>query len=172
MNYFFPMKEEAANAVVEGLRLAGVNFVAYMPDSDFAIAQKRVIQDGNFKCVPISNEVTGVTVCVGAWLGGLKPALLIPNSGLIVAAWPLVSLCMAYETPLMLVIPYRGDIGDAFWYMGPYTFTTEPLLKTLQIPYHLVEKIGDIQKSIVDAYLSTSSWLKPVAVLLTGETLW
>ena len=30
-----------------------------------------------------------------------------------------------------LLIPYRGDIGDAFWLMGPYKDTTEPLLKVL-----------------------------------------
>ena len=42
------------------------------------------------------------------------------TSGLLVAAWPLTSLCMAWSLPLLLLIPYRGDIGDAFWLMGPY----------------------------------------------------
>jgi sulfopyruvate decarboxylase subunit alpha len=166
------MKEEAAKAVVEGLKLANVDFIAYMPDSDFATAQKLVIKDGVFRCVPVCNEATGVCICAGAWLGGRKPALLIPNSGLIVAAWPLTSLCMAYEIPILLVIPYRGDIGDAFWYMGPYRYTTEPLLNMLHIPYRIVRKVEEVSSTIVDSYLSALAWLRPVAVLLTGETIW
>ncbi|MEM3734911.1 MAG: hypothetical protein QW158_08215, partial [Nitrososphaerales archaeon] len=104
--------------------------------------------------------------------GGLKPALLIPNSGLLVASCPLTSLCMAYEVPLALIIAYRGDIGDAFWYMNPYTFTTESILKTLQIPYRIVDLVDDIPSAVRDAFISSIAWQRPVAVLLTGEALY
>ena len=161
----------AVDAVIDGLKRAGVDFVSLMPDSDFSVLQERVVNDQDFTYVPVSNEAIGVGVCVGAWLSGKRPALLVPTSGLLVAAWPLTSLCMAWSLPLLLLIPYRGDIGDAFWLMGPYKDTTEPLLKVLNAPYIVISKNEEISSAIVDAQGSTISWQRPVAVLLTGETI-
>ncbi|HEY1232023.1 MAG TPA: sulfopyruvate decarboxylase [Candidatus Binatia bacterium] len=165
------MDKAAVDAVVDGLKRAGVDFVSLMPDSDFSVLQDRVVNDPDFTYVPVSNEAIGVGVCVGAWLSGKRPALLVPTSGLLVAAWPLTSLCMAWSLPLLLLIPYRGDIGDGFWLMGPYKDTTEPLLKVLNAPYRVVSKNEEISSTIVDAQGSTISWQRPVAVLLTGETI-
>jgi len=165
------MDKAAVYAVIDGLKRAGVDFVSLMPDSDFAVLQERVVNDPDFTYVPVSNEAIGVGVCVGAWLSGKRPALLVPTSGLLVAAWPLTSLCMAWSLPLLLLIPYRGDIGDAFWLMGPYKDTTEPLLKVLNAPYSVISKNEEISSAIVDAQGSTISWQRPVAVLLTGETI-
>ena len=165
------MEAAAVDAVVDGLKSSGVDFISLMPDSDFSVLQARVANDQYFTYVPVSNEAIGVGVCAGAWLSGKRPALLVPTSGLLVAAWPLTSLCMAWSLPLLLLIPYRGDIGDAFWLMGPYKDTTEPLLKVLNAPYSVISKNNEISKAIVDAQGSTISWQRPVAVLLTGETI-
>lgn len=165
------MQAEAIAAVVQGLKQAGVDFISLLPDSDFSELQQRVGSDRDFTYVPVSSEAIGVGVCAGAWLSGKRPALLVPTSGFLVAAWPLTSLCMAWSLPLLLLIPYRGDIGDAFWLMGPYKDTTEPLLNVLHIPYVVVSKPEEVSKAIVDAQGSTISWQRPVAVLLTGATL-
>jgi len=165
------MQSRAVDAVLAGLKQAGVDFVSLLPDSDFSELQRKVVDDPSFSYVAVSNEAIGVGVCAGAWLSGRRPALLVPTSGLLVAAWPLTSLCMAWGLPLLLLIPFRGDIGDAFWLMGPYKDTTEPLLGVLHIPHILVSKTEDVSKAIVDAQGSTISWQRPVAVLLTGETI-
>ncbi len=165
------MQLEAVEAVHRGLTQAGVDFISLLPDSDFSELQQRVANDKDFTYVAVSNEAIGVGVCAGAWLSGKRPALLVPTSGLLVSAWPLASLCKAWDIPLLMLIPYRGDIGDAFWLMGPYKDTTEPLLRVLNIPYVIVSKVEEISKAIVDAQGSTLSWQRPVAVLLTGETI-
>lgn len=165
------MEPAAVDAVVEGLKKSGVDFISLMPDSDFSVLQDRVAKDKDFTYVPVSNEAIGVAVCAGAYLSGKRPALLVPTSGLLVAAWPLTSINMAWSLPLLLLIPYRGDLGDAFWMMGPYKDTTEPLLKVLNAPYAVISKNDEVAKAIVDAQGSTISWQRPVAVLLTGETI-
>src|SRR5581483_443711 len=163
------MEAQAIEAVVDGLKRAGVDFISLMPDSDFSLLQERVLNDPHFTYVPVSNEAIGVGAW--AWLSGQRPALLVPTSGLLVAAWPLTSFCMAWSLPMLLLIPYRGDIGDAFWLMGPYKDTTEPLLKVLNAPYSVISRNEEISQAIVDAHGSTISWQRPVAVLLTGETI-
>lgn len=165
------MRDQAIEAVLQGLKEAEVDFISLLPDSDFSELQERVASDQSFTYVAVSNEAIGVGVSAGAWLSGKRPALLVPTSGLLVAAWPLTSLCMAWGLPLLLLIPYRGDIGDGFWLMAPYKDTTEPLLHVLHIPYVVVSKTEEISKAIIDAQGSTISWQRPVAVLLTGETI-
>src|SRR5262252_11216151 len=165
------MKDDAVSEIIGGLKEAGVDFVSLLPDSEFSSVQLQLLRDPAIRCVSVSNEAIGVGLCAGAWLSGKVPALLVPTSGLLVAAWPLTSICMAWGIPLLLLIPYRGDIGDAFWLMGPYKDTTEPLLKVLNAPYSVISKNEEISKAIVDAQGSTISWQRPVAVLLTGETI-
>ncbi len=165
------MQAEAVDAVVDGLKQSGVDFISLLPDSDFSTLQAKVGSDPDFQYVPVSTESIGVGVCAGAWLAGKRPALLIPTSGLLVASWPLTSINMAWDLPLLLLIPYRGDVGDAFWLMGPYKDTTEPLLDVLRIPYVVVSKTEEITKAVIDAQGSTVSWQRPVAVLMTGETI-
>jgi sulfopyruvate decarboxylase subunit alpha len=167
----YKLKQAAVDAILEGLKAAGVDFISLLPDSDFSQLQRVASEDAAFEYVPVSTESIGVGVCTGAWLAGKRPALLIPTSGLLVASWPLTSINMAWGVPLLLLIPYRGDIGDAFWMMGPYKNTTEPLLDVLHIPHTVVSRIEDLSGAIVDAFGSTISWQRPVAVLLTGETI-
>jgi sulfopyruvate decarboxylase subunit alpha len=114
------MKGEASEAIVRGLKAAGVDFVAILPDHGFDRVQKTVAEDESFTFVPVSNESVGAGVCAGAFFGGKTPALMIPTSGFLVAAWPLASLHNLWNIPLLLLIPYRGDIGDAQPVMRTY----------------------------------------------------
>ena len=166
------MRAEAVRAIIDGLKEAGVNFVGLMPDSEFRDVQEELRQDPHIKTISVSNEGTGVAVCAGAWLAGKVPALLIPTSGLLVATWPLTSLCMAFGIPIILVIPYRGEIGDGHWVMRPYQFTTRPALDMLQIPYSTVGHIDQVKEAIKATRRSATGWLSPVGLLLTGEVIW
>ena len=127
--------------------------------------------DKSFTCVPVSNEAIGFGVCAGAWLGGKKPALLIPTAGIMAGVFPLTTLNMQKNIPVLMVVPYRGSLGDGIWFMGPYNFTTEPLLRDLHVAYTVVSKIEEIVPAIKQAQLSAEAWLRPAAVLLTGEII-
>ena len=152
------MKSEYAAIVHEALKEAGINFVAYLPDDQIHDAQKLVVEDPSFTTVAVSNEGEGVAACAGAWLGGGKPALIIADSGLLVATWPLASLTVSYGI-------------RANWRFITYKFTTEPLLQTLQIPYVSARKPEETKEAITGAQLSAALWQHPVAVLLSGEVL-
>ena len=42
------MDKTAVDAVIDGLKRAGVDFVSLMPDSDFSVLQARVANDRHF----------------------------------------------------------------------------------------------------------------------------
>jgi sulfopyruvate decarboxylase TPP-binding subunit len=54
------MQAAAVEAVVQGLKEAGVDFISLLPDSDFSELQARVSGDNHFTYVPVSNEAIGV----------------------------------------------------------------------------------------------------------------
>lgn len=164
------MEIEKARTVVEGLREAGVNFAVGLPDSQFYEVYELIAEDPSFKYVGVGNEAEGAAVAMGAWFGGKKPVLLIATSGLLVATFSLARLHLK-EVPLLVVIPYRGDLGDPRW-MGIYKRLTEPMLNAMDIPYEVVKQPGEIKKTIGGCQACTEIWLKPVAVLITGEALW
>ena len=165
------MNIEASKAIIRGLKSAGVDMLAVLPDHGFDQVQKMAAEEPSFSIVPVSNEGIGVAVCAGGYLGGKTPAIMIPTAGLLVAVWPLASLNMLWNIPLVLLIPYRGDIGDAEPVFRTYKFTTEPILRDLQIPYVIVSDIDKIEGAIKDAMASSLSWQNPICVLFSGETL-
>ncbi|HUK42302.1 MAG TPA: hypothetical protein VLX11_14705 [Candidatus Acidoferrales bacterium] len=165
------MRKEASEAIVKGLKSAGVDLVAILPDHGFDRVQKSIAADETFTFVPVSNESIGVGICAGAFFGGKTPALMIPTSGFLVATWPLASLHQLWNIPLLLLIPYRGEVGDAQPVMRTYQFTTEPILKDLQIPYVIVNEISKVEGAIKDAVASAFAWQNPICLLFSGETL-
>jgi sulfopyruvate decarboxylase subunit alpha len=166
------MKQEYAAIVFEALKEAGINFVTYLPDDQIHDTQKMIVEDPSFITVAVANEGEGVAACAGAWLGGRKPALIIADSGFLVATWPLASLTVSYGIPILLIIAHRGEVGDrANWRFITYKFTTEPILKALQIPYVTAKRPDETKEAITGAQLSASLWQHPVAVLLSGEIL-
>jgi sulfopyruvate decarboxylase subunit alpha len=165
------MRAEASEAIVRGLKAAGVDLVAMLPDHGFDRVQKRIAEDPAFTFVPVSNEGVGVGVCAGAFFGGKSPALMVPTSGFLVATWPLASLHNLWNIPLLLLIPYRGDVGDAQPVMRTYNFTTEPILRDLQIPYRIVGEVSKVETAIKDAVASSFAWQNPICILFTGDTL-
>src|SRR5499426_1391143 len=164
------MEMEKARTVVDGLKEAGVNFAAGLPDSQFHEVDDLIASDPSFTYVGVGNEGEGAAVAMGAWFGGKKPALIIATSGLLVATFSLARLHLK-EVPLLIIIPYRGDLGDPRW-MGIYKKYTEPMLNVMDIPYRFVNRSAEIKGALKDCQMCAEAWIKPVAVLLTGEALW
>jgi sulfopyruvate decarboxylase TPP-binding subunit len=165
------LRDEAVREILSALKDHGFDFLSMLPEFDFAPLQEAASRDPSFMVVPCSSEVTAAAVCAGAWLGGKRPALLSGTSGLVVASWPLTSLSSLWGIPTLLVISYRGDLGDGFWIMKAYQQTTEPLLQMLQIPYVLVRSVGEIREAVDNATRSMEGWQHPVAILMSGEAL-
>ncbi len=164
------MNIDKARAVVDGLREAGISFAVGLPDSQFHEVYELMNQDPSFRYVGVGNEGEGAAVAMGAWFGGKKPVLIIATSGLLVATFSLARLHLK-EVPLLVVIPYRGDLGDPRW-MGIYKKYTEPMLDVMDIPYRVVSHPGEIKKALIECHECAEKWLKPVVVLITGEALW
>jgi sulfopyruvate decarboxylase subunit alpha len=163
------MRAEVTEAVVEGLRTAGIDFVSYLPETWMHDVYDAVLADDGFEVVLGTNEGECVSICAGAWLGGRKAVAIFENSGLRVAAETLARLGIGHGIPVLMIMPFRGDFGDKDWWAQPHGLTLVPVLEALGVRYRIVRDAADVKPSIVRAWETLHSSKSPVAVVLGAE---
>jgi sulfopyruvate decarboxylase subunit alpha len=151
--------------IVRGLRSAGVDLVVSVPEFNFVEALRQVDEDRSLVHVPVTREEEGVGVCVGAYLGGRKPALLMQNAGLLNSCNALTTTALQFEVPVLMVIWYAGDFGDtAFMRLGE---VTEGVLKGLGIRYLVPDSPAALERDLIRAQRLSEYAKRPVAVLVS-----
>ena len=160
---------EAAQAIVRGLKAAGINLVATLPDVNLAEVLGQVELDQELIHVPLCREEEGIGICAGAYLVGNKCAAIMQNGGFFNSNNAIVSTLLQYQIPLLLLIYYAGDIGDrTFSTSGAMT---EPVLQALGMRYYILRDTSDAAELIQRAQILAEDSKKPVALLLTKEAL-
>jgi sulfopyruvate decarboxylase subunit alpha len=162
------MKPSAATLVVDALKQNDIRLITVLPDSWMFELYELVYNDSYFKVVPVTHEAEGVCICAGAWCAGLRAAIIMENSGLRSATEALGRL---YCFPVLLLMSYRGDVGDRAYFGRHIGRTTEPILQALGIPYTTVRKEGDIEIAIRDIVQTLDTALGPAGLLFSGETV-
>jgi sulfopyruvate decarboxylase subunit alpha len=157
---------------VAGLKEAGIDFVSGLPDGWQRNVHERIDGDPDFTYVPVCNEGVGFSVCAGAWLGGKKTALIMENSGLRVAAEYIARISLGTGVPVVLLLSYRGDVGETEHWGIPHGIVAEPLLDALRIPYLIIRDPKDLRKAVKRAKRISEAQLHPAAVLISGDCVW
>lgn len=161
--------KQCAAAIVAGLKRAGINFVATLPDEKMVEVIRAIEADRGLKHVPLCREEEGIGICAGAYLAGKKPAIIMQNAGYLNSCNALTTTSLQLQIPVLMIIYYAGDMGDrGFTTLGS---VTEPMLQGLGIRYAVLRKTEDIDPTLRDAEILAEDSKKPVAVLLTKSVL-
>ena len=166
------MKESSAKLLVKEMKDAGINFVVQLPDTGLREVYSLVKDDPAFQFVPITNEGEGAGIAAGAWFGGKRAILCMENSGLRVASETLARLGINAGIPVLLLMSYRGSIGDGNWWAINHGVVMEPLLKALRIPYCIIDNDEAIEGSLQRALRTLDASKYHVAVVVSGGILW
>lgn len=161
--------EDAAKIIFNGLKAAGINLVATLPDINLSQLLYEVEVDREVIHIPLCREEEGIGICAGAYLVGKKCAAIMQNGGFFNSNNAIVTTLLQYQIPLLLLIYYAGDIGDrTFSTSGSMT---EPVLQALGIRYYVMREPADAPELIKRAQILTEDSRRPVALLLTKESL-
>ena len=76
------MKAEAVEAVIRGLKRAGVSVATYLPDSLLKELYPALDADPDIRTIPVTNEGEGAAIAGGVFLSGKRAVLVMENSGL------------------------------------------------------------------------------------------
>lgn len=162
------MNKASVDAVIRGLKKAGVSVVCYLPDSLLKELYPALDADPDIRTIPVTNEGEGAAICGGVFLSGQRAALIMENSGLRASVEHLARLGLGAGIPVIMLMSHRGDLGENNWWAIPHGITMEPILDALRIPYRIVKDAEEIEQSISDSYAWSYTAYHHSAVVLSG----
>lgn len=159
----------SAAAIVAGLKKAGIDFVASLPDEKMLEVIRAVETDPDLKHVPLCREEEGIGICAGAYLAGKKTAIIMQNAGFLNSCNALTTTSLQFQIPILMLIYYAGDLGDrGFTTLGA---VTEPVLQALGFRTYVLRRRDEIDEILQGAQILADDAKKPVAVLLAKSVL-
>ena len=94
------------------------------------------------------------------------------NHGLLTSINGIVSLAQLYRIPLLMLISYRGEMGERDPWQTEGGLVTERVLDALGIMYRKMSDPALVSRDIRQAQTLADSSLRPVALLLTRDLMW
>jgi len=154
--------------MVDTLKRCGVTHLVWLPDTESGFLYQTLNDDPDITLVPVTREGETFAIALGLIIGGKKPVVCIQNTGLFESGDSVRGLWLDQKLPLMALIGYRGYESG-----GPSTDSAatylEPILKAWGIPYQIVEKDADVEKTVPEVYKQATTGPQPSAVLIGGE---
>ena len=167
-----PVSVTNSRLIYDALKACDVRIMSALPETWLVHLIRMAAEDPEVTLVRLAKEEEGIGISAGAHLAGVQSALLMQNHGFFAAINPIISLAQFYKIPLLMLISYRGHLGEKDPWQTQGGLATEPLLRALNIPYCLVSSPGEVARRIKDAQTMANASLHPVAVLLTRELMW
>jgi sulfopyruvate decarboxylase subunit alpha len=163
---------ENSKIIYDALKRSGVRIISALPETWLVHLINMADEDPETTLVRITREEEAIGISAGAHLGGLRSALLMQNHGFLAAINPIVSLSFLYKIPLLMLISYRGHMGERDPWQTQGGRLTEPVLKALDIPYEHLTNAVEVPRQIAQAQTLAESSLTPVALLLSRQLMW
>lgn len=165
------MQQSAVEAVIRGLKAAGVSVATYLPDSLLKELYPALDADPDIRAIPVTNEGEGAAIAGGVFLSGKRAVLVMENSGLRAAAEHLARLGLGAGIPVVMIMSYRGELGEKNWWAIPHGITMEPMLQALRTPYRVVSTPEEIEQAITDSYAWSYAAYHHSAVVIAGSNV-
>jgi len=167
-----PISVTNSRLIYEALKACDVKIISTLPETWLVHMIRMADEDPDMTLVRLAKEEEGIGISAGAHLAGVNSALLMQNHGFLAAINGIVSLAQLYKIPLLMLISYRGHMGEKDPWQTQGGLVTEPLLRALNIPIWYLNNPTDIYRRLKDAQTLAHASLHPVAVLLTRELMW
>ena len=149
-----------------------VRLVAYVPDNVLTPLIGGVTADNYFLPVGATREDEAVGTITGAYMAGLRGAVMMQTSGFALIANALASLVLPYQIPAIMVISERGTMGEFNIGQSLVARTMRPTLDTLGIAHHTLTDEATmpfiVDSSIKQAYSTQAPVAFILSPLLTG----
>jgi len=158
--------------VLAALKENDVKLVTYVPDKVLTPLIERLHSDPYFKTFPSAREEEAVGIVTGAWMAGLRGAILMQTSGFATIPNALASLAVPYQIPVIMFVSERGTLGEFNAGQALVCRTMRPVLDALAMEHHTITRLDELEfivdRSIKQAVATRASVALILSPLLTG----
>ena len=165
------MKEiDWPDQVYKTLKEAGVRQVGYVPDAGHKRLIELCLADKALNSVVLSSEEEGIGLAAGAWLGGVRSALLMQSSGVgnCINALGMTREC---RFPLLMLITMRGQCGEFNPWQVPMGQATPGVLSAMGVVVHEANAAAEIAPAVDTAARLAYGSYQVVAVLISQAVI-
>lgn len=167
-----PVSASNSRLIYSCLKDLGVRIVSALPETWLVHLIRFSEEDPEMTLVRLAKEEEGVGVSAGAYLAGVKSAMLMQNHGFLASVNGIVSCAQLYRIPLLMLISHRGEFGERDPWQTEGGGVTEHVLDALRIPHARLESPDHVAKRLMKAQTLAYSASRPVALLLCRDLMW
>ena len=157
--------------IYSALKDAGVRIVGYVPDGGHKRLIELCIADPDVRCVMLTTEEEGIALAAGAWLGGVRCALLMQSSG-VGNCINVLGMTHECRLPLLVLVTMRGEQGEFNPWQVPMGQATRSVLESMSVAVHRVAAAEEAAPSVAAAakraYLENSAQAILIAQQMIG----
>ena len=117
----------------------------------------------------LTTEEEGIAIATGAWLGGMRSAILMQSSG-VGNCINMLSLPVIARVPLLMLVTMRGEWGEFNPWQNPMSGATQPSLEAIGVTVYRADSAADVVDVFEQATTLAYDADQQVAVLL-GQRL-
>jgi sulfopyruvate decarboxylase alpha subunit len=168
-----PAQEKSWHEVVlQTLKRNDIRLVPYVPDRVLTTLIKNIHADPFFLTFPTAREEEAVGIVSGAWMAGMRGAVLMQTSGFATLPNVLASLAIPYQIPLIMFVSERGTLGEFNYGQSLVCRTMRPVLDSLAMEHHTCTRLDEFEfiadRSIKQAITTQAPVALILSPLLTG----
>ena len=153
--------------VLGALKKNDVRLATYVPDRVFTPLIKALHDDPFFTTFPATREEEAIGIVAGAWMGGMRGAVLMQTSGFGTIPNALASLAVAYQIPLLMLVSERGTLGEFNLGQALVCRTMRPVLDSLAVETHTITRLDELEFIIDRSIKQAVATQAPVALILS-----
>jgi len=153
--------------VLQTLKRNDIRLVPYVPDRVLTRLIKEVHADPFFTTFPTAREEEAVGIVAGAWMGGMRGAVLMQTSGFATLANVLASLAIPYQIPLIMFVSERGTLGEFNYGQSLVCRTMRPVLDSLAMEHHTTTRLDEFEFIVDRSIKQAITTQAPVALILS-----
>ncbi len=158
--------------VLATLKANNVRLVVYVPDRVFTPLIKGIHADPFFNAFAATREEEALGIITGAWMGGLRGAVLMQTSGFGTIPNALASLVVPCQIPALIFVSERGTLGEFNLGQALVCKTMRPVLNSLAVENITITRQDElaftVDRSIKQAVATQAPVTFILSPLLTG----
>ena len=162
-----PEQETWYGIIQKTLKRNDIRLVPYVPDRVLTTLIKNLHADPFFTTFPAAREEEAVGIVSGAWMGGMKGAVLMQTSGFATLANVLASLVAPSQIPLIMFVSERGTLGEFNYGQSLVCRTMRPVLDSLAMEHHTCTRLDEFEFIVDRSIKQAITTQAPVALILS-----
>jgi sulfopyruvate decarboxylase alpha subunit len=162
-----PQLEAWHDIVLQTLKQNDIRLVPYVPDRVLTTLIRNIHADPFFTSFPTAREEEAVGIVSGAWMAGMRGAILMQTSGFATLANVLASLAIPYQIPLIMFVSERGTLGEFNYGQSLVCRTMRPVLDSLAVEHHTATRLDEFEFIVDRSIKQAIATQAPVALILS-----